>query len=153
MEMPDFSNVSQSVKQYMPELMYATAEDAARTNRERISQNLAYFRANPEAADARLEELAQEWDVNRVLQVAASGLMVTGFWFSLTKNRLWLLLPLIMAGGSLHQGITGTSPAEEIVRRFGFRTRDEIQSEIEGIREITGGGSSGRGGQAVQGHA
>ena len=124
------SQVTQSLREHLPEVMYESVEEAERVNRLRIDQNIAFFQANPEGIDARIDELAEEWDVDRVLQVAASAGSLLGFWFSLTKSRLWLVLPLVLSAGALHHGVTGRSPAVDVVRRLGFRTREEIESEM-----------------------
>lgn len=138
MELPDFSQAAESIKQYLPDVMYASVDEAARVNRERVGQNVAFYQANPEGLDARLNELSEEWDVDRILQVGMSCASLMGFWFSLTRTRLWLLLPLVAAGGALHHGVTGQSPAADLVRRLGFRTRDEIESEMIALQAVRG---------------
>ena len=132
------SQATHSLREHLPEVMYESVEEAERVNRLRIDQNIAFFRANPEGIDGRINELAEEWDVDRVLQVAASAGSLLGFWFCLTKSRLWLVLPLVLSAGALHHSVTGRSPAADVVRRLGFRTRDEIESEmlaLIGLRE------------------
>jgi hypothetical protein len=119
-----------------PEIIFATPEAAAANNARRTEANLAFYRENPTLIAARLEELDDEWDTRRVLQVATSGLTLGSFWLSLTKNRAWSLLTVALAGGSLHHGLTGQSPAEDLVRRLGFRTRDEIEFERRSLLRI-----------------
>ena len=114
----------------LPEVLYSTVEEAERVNRLRIDQNVAFFRANPEGVEARIDELANEWDVDRVLNVAAASGSLLGLWFSLTGNRLWLVVPLALTAGTLHHALTEASPAVDVVRRLGFRTRDEIEAEM-----------------------
>ena len=128
------------VREQAPEFLYGSTLEAAAANARRTEANLAYYRENPTLTGRRLSELDQEWDVQRVLQVLSSGLTLTGFWLALTKSRLWTLLPLAMAGGALHHGLTGGSPAEDFVRRLGFRTRDEIEYERRSLYELDGTG-------------
>ena len=129
MDMPDLSKQTQQLKQYLPEVMYPSVDEAARINREKIAQNVAFYKANPRGIQTRLEELDEEWNVDKVLQMATGGATVASFWLSLTKSRLWSLLPAVLGVGSLHYGITGGSPAVDLIRRLGFRTRDEIEGE------------------------
>ena len=117
------------LREQSPDLLYPSVEEAIEANQMRTESNLAYYRDNPDGIGRRLVELDEEWDVNRVLQVALSGGTLAGFWFAMTKSKLFLLLPLLLAGGALHHGLTGQSPAEDLIRRLGFRTRDEIDDE------------------------
>jgi hypothetical protein len=126
----------QQIRQQSPELLYASVAEAEQANHDRTEANVAYYRDNPEGLGRRLVELDEEWDVNRVLQVVASAGTVAGFWFSMTKSKLWLLVPLVLAGGALHHGLTGRSPAEDLARRLGFRTRNEIESERRRLQEL-----------------
>jgi len=124
------------LRERAPELLFATPEDAAMANARRTEANLAFYRENPSLIASRLDELDEEWDTRRVLQVATSGLTLGSFWMSMTKSRFWTLLPVALAGGALHHGLTGQSPAEDLVRRLGFRTRDEIEFERRALLKI-----------------
>ena len=117
------------VRANAPEFMYPSVQSAAAANEQRTEANLAYYRENNVEISSRLRDLDDEWHVDRVLQVVASGVTLAGFWFSLSRTKLWLLVPLVVAGGALVHGLTGQSPAVDLARRLGFRTRDEIEAE------------------------
>ena len=117
------------VRANSPDFMYESVAAAAAANEQRTEANLAYYREHGGEIDRRLRELDDEWDANRVLQVATAGLTIAGFWLSLSKTKLWLLMPLVLAGGALHHGLTGQSPAMNLARRLGFRTRSEVEAE------------------------
>lgn len=138
MELPDLSAVSHRLTESLPDVMYPTVEEAADANRQRTEANIAYFRENPSEMDRRILELDEEWDVGRVLQVLASGAAIASFWMSLSRTKLFLLVPLALAGGALHHGLTGESPAVDLARRLGFRTRDEIESERVALKALRG---------------
>lgn len=138
MELPDFTAVSQRLSETLPDVMYATVDEAASANRQRTEANVAYFRDNPSELDRRIAELDEEWDVGRVLQVVTSGITLAAFWMSLSKTRLFLLVPLVLAGGAFHHGLTGASPAVDLARRLGFRTRDEIDEERVALKALRG---------------
>lgn len=127
------------VREQAPEFLYPSVSEAAAANARRTEANLAYYRENPSMVSRRMAELDDEWDVQRVLQVVTSGATIGGFWFAITKSRIWLLLSLAMAGGALHHGLTGGSPAADFVRRLGFRTRDEIEFERRALMNLESG--------------
>lgn len=124
------------IREQTPDLLYDSVAAAAAANGRRTEANVAYYRDNSTMISRRLIELDEEWDVNRVLQVVLSGGTLAGFWFSMTKSKLWMLLPLVLAGGALHHGLTGYSPAEDLARRLGFRTRDEIEFERRKLLDL-----------------
>ena len=138
MDLPDFSKTTHQLGQYLPEILYPSLDEAARANREKIAQNVSFYKANPRGIQTRLEALDEEWDVDKVLQVVTGGASIASFWFSLTKSRLWSIVPAILGGGALAYGITGQSPAADLVRRFGIRTRDEIEGERMALLAVRG---------------
>lgn len=76
-----------------------------------------------------IEDLDREWDVERVLEVNASTLMLTGMVLGLTVNRKWLVLPVVVSAFLLQHGVQGWCPPLPLLRRLGFRTRSEIDME------------------------
>jgi hypothetical protein len=124
------------VRANAPEFLYPSVAEAALANAQRTEANLAYYGENPSMIDRRLTELEDEWDARRVLQVVTSSLTLAGFWLSLTKSRVFTLLPLALAAGTLHHGLTNASPAEDLARRLGFRTRDEIEHERRALLQL-----------------
>ena len=77
----------------------------------------------------RIQMLDKEWDIERVLEVNASTLALTGLILGLTKNRKWLFLPGIVLPFLLQHGLQGWCPPLPLLRRFGIRTRGEIDRE------------------------
>ncbi|WP_304898821.1 hypothetical protein [Methylicorpusculum sp.] len=77
----------------------------------------------------RIQMLDKEWDIERVLEVNASTLGLTGLILGLTKNRKWLFLPGIVLPLLLQHGLQGWCPPLPLLRRFGIRTRGEIDRE------------------------
>lgn len=136
MEKATTSCVSGQRRDSLPAVLYDSVQEAARVNQRRLEQNIAFFRDNPEGLEQRLRELGEEWDVNRVLHVIAGAGALAGLGLALTKSRLWLLGPLAIAAGELHYGLTGQSLAADLVRRLGFRTRDEIEDERVALQAL-----------------
>jgi hypothetical protein len=78
---------------------------------------------------ARIQTLDKEWDIERVLEVNASTLALTGLIVGLTKNRKWLMLPGLVLPFLLQHGLQGWCPPLPLLRRLGVRTRGEIDRE------------------------
>ena len=92
--------------------------------------NIQRFRSGSEnEIKERIEELDREWDVERMLEVNASTLALSGLVLGLTVSRKWLLLPGIVLPFLLQHGIQGWCPPLSILRRQGVRTRGEIDRE------------------------
>ena len=126
--------------------MLSTAEDPTRASADRVRRSTSmelnqqidqqtdnnihhYANSSPEAIRQRLHELDNEWDVERVLEVNASTLALTGLALGLTINRNWFILPAAVLGFLLQHGIQGWCPPLPVLRRLGVRTRGEIDRE------------------------
>ena len=77
----------------------------------------------------RIQMLDKEWDIERVLEVNASTLALTGLILGLANNRKWLLLPGIVLPFLFQHGLQGWCPPLPLLRRLGIRTRGEIDRE------------------------
>jgi hypothetical protein len=77
----------------------------------------------------RIQMLDKEWDIERVLEVNASALALSGLILGLAKDRKWLFLPGIVSPFLLQHGLQGWCPPLPLLRRLGIRTRGEIDRE------------------------
>jgi hypothetical protein len=117
----------------------ATSDDrvrrvtSSRLNREidrQTDRNIRrYIGANRETIIDRMHELDREWDIERVLEVRASALALTGLVLGLTVNKRWFAVPGIILAFLLQHGLQGWCPPIPILRRLGVRTRGEIDRE------------------------
>ena len=92
----------------------------------------------------RIQMLDKEWDIERVLEVNASALALSGLILGLTKDRKWLFLPGIVLPFLLQHGLQGWCPPLPLLRRLGIRTRGEIDREKYALKvrlENSGGDS------------
>jgi len=64
--------------------------------------------------------------LERVLEVNASTLALSGLILGLTKNRKWLFPAGIVLPFLLQHGLQGWCPPFTLLRRLGIRTRGEI---------------------------
>src|SRR5687768_6701982 len=88
-----------------------------------------YANSKPDVIHRRIKELDQEWDIERVLEVNASTLALTGLLLGVTVNRKWLMLPGAVLAFLLQHGLQGWCPPLPILRRLGVRTLGEIDRE------------------------
>ena len=89
----------------------------------------SYAGLGREAVLRRIKALDCEWDVERVLEVNASTLALSGLVLGVTVNKKWLLVPGIVLSFLLQHGLQGWCPPLPILRRLGVRTCGEIDRE------------------------
>lgn len=102
--------------------------------RERID----HYASNPAQIDQRLRELDQEWDVERTLEANSAIISLFGLAMGFTVNRRWFLLPLAIQSFFLQHALQGWCPPLPILRRYGFRTSEEIERERTALKAVRG---------------
>jgi hypothetical protein len=90
------------------------------------------------AIDARLAELEQEWDTERLLQALAAGFTLSGIVLGSTVNRRWYALPGVVAAFLLQHAIQGWCPPLPLIRALGVRTPLEIEEERFALKVARG---------------
>lgn len=96
----------------------------------------AYSRQPAQNIQQRITVLEKEWDVERVLEVNASTLALTGLVLGATVNKKWYALPGIVLPFLLQHGLQGWCPPLPVLRRMGIRTRDEIDREKYALQQL-----------------
>lgn len=106
---------------------------AAHLNREIDRQTDSNIRHHSGAGRGAMQErsaqLDNEWDVERVLEVNASTLALTGFALGIAVDKRWLAVPAVVLSFLLQHGVQGWCPPLPIMRRLGIHTRGEIDRE------------------------
>ena len=98
----------------------------------------AYADASPRELSRRIDALEREWDVERLLETNASSLAFTGVVLAAVHDKRWLLLSGgVLAFLFLH-GVQGWCPPLPVLRRFGIRTRGEIDRERFALKFLRG---------------
>ena len=98
--------------------------------------NIARFSGlGRDAVLLRIAALDHEWDVERVLEVNASTLALSGLALGVTVNKKWLVVPGVVLSFLLQHGLQGWCPPLPILRRLGVRTRGEIDREKYALKE------------------
>lgn len=107
----------------------ATAKAINRAIDRETDRNITrYAGMTDERIRQRIRELDQEWDVERVLELNAAALALSGLLLS-HGDRRWLMLPAVVMGFLLQHAVQGWCPPLPILRRLGVRTRGEIDRE------------------------
>lgn len=125
----------------------ATARRVERSTDERLNEAI---RARTDAEVVRLEsaseeeiaerllELDEEWDVERLLQVNASTLVMLGVLLGAKVDRRFLLLPAAVFTFFAQHALQGWCPPIPVFRRLGVRTHREIARERYAIKALRG---------------
>jgi hypothetical protein len=116
-----------------------TAERVNERIRERCLERVARCaRQGRGAIDQRLRELDAEWDIERMLETMAPTFSLLGLGLGLTVHKKWLLIPAAVNAFFLQHAIQGWCPPLPILRRLGFRTMREIDSERFALKTLRG---------------
>ena len=94
--------------------------------------------AHGELRDNRLRELDREWEIERVIEVEAPAMTLTGLVLGLVSNRKWLALPLFTQSMMFLHAVQGFYPMLPLFRRLGIRTHGEIAHERYAIKAMRG---------------
>jgi hypothetical protein len=97
-----------------------------------------YARRSGREISRRIQELEEEWSIERWLETNASTLALTGVVLGVTVNRKWLWLSGGVLGFLLLHGVKGWCPPLPILRRLGVRTRGEIDREKFALKILRG---------------
>lgn len=106
--------------------------------RREMLQRLYYYQHHPMEIEARLQELDREWDVERILEGCASGMVLGSAFAGLLRRRGSLLLTAAVGGFLLQHALQGWCPPLPILRRLGFRTAPEIETERYALMILRG---------------
>lgn len=105
--------------------------------RREMESRLLYYAGNPDLINDRLDELDQEWDMERMLETNAAGISLFGILMA-SRNHKWMILPFVVAGFLLQHALQGWCPPVELFRRIGVRTMNEINTERYALKTLRG---------------
>lgn len=107
--------------------------------RQRMRENVARIAAQGhEAIDRRLEELDQEWDIERTLETNAAAAALVGLGLGTFVDRRFYAIPAAVAGLLLQHALQGWCPPVPVFRRLGVRTASEIDEERYALKALRG---------------
>lgn len=103
-----------------------------------LNESVRWHAAHPERIDQRLRELDAEWDTERTLEANAASFSLVGTVLGATVDKRWLLLPAAVTAFLLQHAVQGWCPPLPILRRLGFRTAREIDTERNALKALRG---------------
>jgi hypothetical protein len=116
-----------------------TSEGVNDQIRRETEQNIGRFgMAGDEAITVRLQQLNEEWDIERTLEANAATAALIGLGLGTFVNRRFYAIPTLIAGFLLQHAIQGWCPPVPIFRRLGFRTQPEIERERFALKALRG---------------
>ena len=95
-------------------------------------------RSGPAAIERRLQELDEEWDIERTLEANAATASLIGVSLGATVDRRWFALPAVVGAFLLQHALQGWCPPLPVFRRLGFRTASEIDYERYALKALRG---------------
>lgn len=109
----------------------------------RLEADLAYLDGDSDEArrhlSQRINDLGDEWDVDRVVELWAGGVGLLGLVLAAsTRQRRLLGLSAAALTFLVQHAAMGWSPPVPALRRLGVRTRDEIDVEQAVLKEVRG---------------
>jgi len=90
------------------------------------------------AISRRIDELENEWDMERFLETNASALAFAGIALGLAINKKFFAIPAIVLPFLFQHAVQGWCPPVPVFRRFGVRTRKEIDAEKYALKAVRG---------------
>jgi hypothetical protein len=118
--------------------LHTAPEDNQRIWRQTEMNVALYTRLGNEAIDRRLQELEEEWDIERMLEANAASVSLIGLALGATVDRRLFILPALVAGFLLQHAVQGWCPPISLFRRMGFRTATEIDEERYALKALRG---------------
>lgn len=115
-----------------------TSEDVNDQIRQEIAARVRRLASDKAGLERRLQELDQEWDIERMLEANASALAFTGAVLGASVDRRWIALPIVVAAFLFQHAIQGWCPPLPVLRRLGFRTAREIETERVALKALRG---------------
>jgi hypothetical protein len=107
-------------------------------NRQLFSKIHSYKGKSEPIISARIKKLEKEWDIERVLEVNASAIALSGIIMGALVSKKWFLLPAVVSGFLLQHGLQGWCPPLPLFRTLGIRTRKEIDEELYAMKALRG---------------
>jgi hypothetical protein len=106
---------------------------------DQIERNIRHYSGQTrEEISRRVQELDQEWDIERVLETMASSFSLTGIVLGATVDKRWFLFPTVVLSFLFMHAIQGWCPPLPILRSLRIRTRAEIDRERYALKALAG---------------
>jgi hypothetical protein len=116
----------------------STSTEANRRIQQEIESSVRYYQRHKNQISQRLQELDEEWDIERAIQANAASIAFAGLVLGTLGKSRWLLVPALVTGFLFQHAVQGWCPPIPLLRRLGFRTAQEIEQERQALKLIRG---------------
>ena len=106
--------------------------------RKTTISNIRQFSQTKIDLDSRIKSLESEWDIERYLETNASVIAFFGLILVAFVNEYWLILSAVVLIFLFQHAIQGWCPPLPIFRKFGKRTKREIEIERHALKALRG---------------
>jgi hypothetical protein len=132
-----------STASYLPSTVDRVPDNTACEYNERIRQQTEqrvahYARQGRAAIQQRLDELDQEWDIERTLEANAATAVLISSALGMAVDRRFFLMPMVIGGFLLQHAVQGWCPPLPVFRAMGVRTQPEIEEERYALKALRG---------------
>lgn len=115
-----------------------TSDDINRRIEREMEARIRELANNSVGIERRLRELDKEWDIERMLEANASALTFAGAFLGASVDRRWIALPIVVGAFLFQHAVQGWCPPLPVLRRLGFRTAREIDTERVALKVLRG---------------
>ena len=113
-----------------------TADKVNRKIDKCTEENIERFsNGSREVIQHRIKKLNEELDIEQALKLTSATNVLIGIGLGLTVNKRWLLLSALSSAFLIQHSLQGWCPPLPVLRKRGVRTRDEINKEIDALKE------------------
>ncbi len=115
-----------------------TDREINRRIRQETESSIRYYQRHRNQIARRLQELDEEWDIERAVQANAAVVSFAGVVLGTIGKSRWLLLPVLVSGFLFQHATQGWCPPIPLLRRLGYRTAFEIDEARQALTLIRG---------------
>ena len=99
--------------------------------------NIFYYSRLPKPLiEDRIMELNEEWDTERVLQLVSGTSILAGLTLGFLGKKRYFFLSAVAAAFTIQHARQGYCAPLSIIRKFGVRTKNEIDREKNALMQI-----------------
>ena len=104
---------------------------------DKTQNNIVHYANETDSViQRRIDQLDSEWDMERLLALNASALIISGLILGSRVNKKWFWLSGVVTSFLAMHAVQGWCPPVPLFRAFGVRTRMEIDKEKYSLMEI-----------------
>ena len=102
-------------------------------------ENINHYYHNKSPIENRLRQLEKEISIEQIFQLHDAANVTVGVLLSVaTRKQKWLILPALIAIVQSVQAATGLRLGTSLLRKYGFRTKADIDKEKYALKALRG---------------